>query len=143
MVAWTVTFERDGTDLTIGTDPDDTFYLSEQEATWPSFSVRREYAEDSKELNGRQIMGFTIDQGQQTLGIYVQAASMAALIAAKEELEAATSQLTYTFTNTLDGVSRAYEAHAELPQWGEQDSGMLARLMAKATIVIPLNPAVS
>lgn len=140
---WQVTFGRDGDDLVISNDHTQTFFLSEDEATWPSFSMRREYAPDSNELNGRQIMGATRNQGQQSVGIYVQAATTALLIAAAEELEGATSQLSYTYTNTIDGVSRVYEAHAELPQWGSLDSGMAEGFLMKATIVIPLNPAVS
>lgn len=140
---WQITIGRDGDDLVISNDHTATYVLSEDEATWPSFSMRREYAPDSLELGGRQIMGTVRNQGQQSVGIYVQADSTTELVAAMEVLEAATSQLTYTYTNNIDGVSRTYEAHAELPQWGSFDSGLTKAHMSKATIVIPLNPAVS
>jgi len=137
-----VTISRTGADLVINDHPDDgAFWIPEDGITWPSFPMRRTYIPDSEAQGGRSHRAAVPDEGQTTLTVYVKAASLTALLAAMDELEAATSQFTYDLTVTVDGtMSRTWPAKAELPQWGEFRSDMTRAKMIRGTITIPLNP---
>lgn len=137
-----VTFSRDGDDLVITDHPDngDGMWVTEDGITWPSFTMRRTYAPDSKDIGGRVLTAVVPDAGQTSLVVKLKGATPAALIALMDELEAATSQFTYTLTVAIDGVSRSWAADSELPQWGNFDSGQWKARMTTATITIPLNP---
>lgn len=137
----TVTISRDGEDLVLNDYPDDSgFWLPEDGITWPSFTMRRTYAPDSQEIAGRALLKAVEDAGQTTLIVKMNADTASELAALRDELAAATSQFTYTLTILVDGVGRSWQAEAELPQWGEFDSGEWKASMDTATITIPLNP---
>lgn len=119
------------------------YHLTEENCTWPSFSMRREYGPDSKDLDGRLVLGAVRDEGQMTLGLEVHRQTTTDVALSVAELEAAFSQLVYDLTVVIDGVTiGTYEAHAELPQWGELDSGKVRAKIVAGSIVIPLNPPV-
>lgn len=144
---WSATFDRTSLSLSplvIGSNPYlDDFHMAEDDATWPSFKMRRAYAPDSDFVEGKQLLTAVRDAGEIALTIYAHTSTTALLVTAMDKLEAATSQFTYDFTLTVDGVARTYVAHAELPKWGALDSGMVKAHLMKATITIPLNPAVA
>lgn len=136
-----VTISRDGADLVIYDHPNKgDFWVTEDGLTWPSFTMRRSYAPDSEAIGGKQLLRAVSDAGQTSLVIYAHADTTTALVALMDELEAATSQFGYDLTITLDGFTRTWPADAELPQWGQLDSGKARALMTTATITIPLNP---
>ena len=137
-----VTIARDGADLVIGDHPNDgAFWIPEDGITWPSFPMRRTYIPDSEAQGGRSHRAAVPDEGQTSLRVYVHADTLVGLLAAMDELEAATSQFTYDLTVTVDGsMSRTWPAKSELPQWGEFRSGMVRAKMIVGTITIPLNP---
>ena len=137
-----VTIAREGTDLVIGDHPGDgAFWIPEDGITWPSFPMRRTYIPDSEAQGGRHHRAAVLDEGQVTLAVYVHATTLTALLAAMDELEAATSQFSYDFTILVDGsMTRTWPAKAENPLWGEFKSGMVKAKMIRGTITIPLNP---
>lgn len=142
---WSVTFSRTSLslpDLVIGGDPNaSNFHLPEDGADRPNMLMRRTYAPDSAYVGGRQMLAAVRDAGSIPLVIYVHATTAALLETAKDELEAATSQWTYDLTLTVNGQARTWAADPELPTWGALDSGMVKAHLARASIVIPLNPA--
>lgn len=107
----------------------------------PTRGVRRTYAPDSAYFPGRVLLAAVEDASTLPLVIYAGADTSAALEALIDELEAATTQFAYDLTLSIDGQDRTWLADPELPQWGEVDPGMVAAHMARASIVIPLNPA--
>jgi hypothetical protein len=128
-------------DLTIGDHPDDgTFWVPEDGVTWPSFAITRGYSPESDAI-GSELLKAVPGKGQTSLTIYAHATTLALLLDAMDELEAATSQFHYDLTFTLDGtVSRTWRADSELPQWGSLEAGKVKAKMTTATITIPLNP---
>jgi hypothetical protein len=137
-----VTISRDGADLVIGDHPNDgAFWIPEDGITWPSFAMRRTYVPDSAEIGGRHHRAAVPDEGQVSLTVYVHATTLALLLTAMDELEAATSQFDYDLTVTVDGsMTRTWRAKSELPQWGQFDSGKTKAKLISGTITIPLNP---
>jgi hypothetical protein len=150
---WSVTIDRSSLSLgalVIDGNPTATspnggkYHLTEEACTWPSFSMRRRYAPDSEELDGKQVLGAVKDEGQMTLKFIAHRVTTADLAASVAELEAAFSQLSYNLTVVIDGVTiGTFEAHSELPQWGELDSGKVRAKLVTGTVVVPLNPVVS
>lgn len=139
-----VTFSRAAlslADLVITDNPyAGAFHLDEAAIGWPQFGIRREYAPDSEFAGGRLLLSAVPDAGTVRLSIYAHGDSTSDVQTAMEELEAATSQWSYDFTMIRDGVSRTWPADPELPSWGDIDSGMVKAHLARASIIIPLNP---
>lgn len=128
-------------DLVIDSDPfSGSFHLPEDGIEWPRFDTRRTYAPPSEFVAGRVLLSAVPDVGAMTTTIYARGTDAATLKAAKAELEAAVSQFSYTLTLTENGQSWTWTAQPELPSWGQVDTGMVRAFMAKATVVIPLNP---
>lgn len=117
------------------------FHLTEEDCTWPTFTIRRTYASDSAEIAGRPLLKAVCDQGTQTLKISAHGDNTTEMLAAMEELQVCTSQFTYELALEVGGVLvGTYEAHSEMPLWGALDSGMVRAALNEATITIPLNP---
>jgi hypothetical protein len=117
------------------------FHIPEDGVEWPGFSMRRTYAPDSAYFPGRTLLAAVGDASTLPATIYTHAATSALLETARDVLEAALSQWSYEVTLSVDGQARTWLADPELPQWGVVDSGMVRAFMARATVVIPLNPA--
>lgn len=129
--------------LVIGQDPssESGLWLPEDGVQRPTRGMRRTYAPDSAYIPGRTLLAAVEDAATLPLVIYAGAGSTAALEALMAELDAATNQFAYYLTLTLDAVTRTWSADPELPQWGDLDSGMTKAHIARASIIIPLNPA--
>lgn len=142
---WSLTIARDALsldDLVITNDPyAGNFHLPEDGLERPGFTMRRTYAPDSAYFPGRVLLAAVADASTMPVSIYAHADDSAGLATAMAELEAATSQFAYDLTLSIDGQARTWLADPELPQWGAVDSGMVRAFMARASIVIPLNPA--
>ncbi len=143
---WKVTIGRDSLslpDLVIDGNPSTgDFHLTEEDCTWPAFTMRRTYAPSSENVGGEQLLAMVPNQGTLGLGIEAHGGSQAATATAKLELTAALTQFSYTLTLEVAGVAiGTYNADPEFPQWGELDSGNVRAAIDKATITIPINPA--
>lgn len=141
-----VTFDRTSLGLeplVIDNDPEaGSYFLTERDCTWSSFTMRRTYAPDSEVVAGKQMLAATKEQGTVGLGVLIHGADMAAAKAAMDELTDATTQFSYTLTLVVNGVTiGAYKADPEAPNWGVLDSGDVKASMVKGTITIPINPA--
>lgn len=117
------------------------FHLPEDSATWPAFSMRRSYLPDSDWIAGQQLRSAVRSPATLPLTIYAHSDTTAGLRAVMEELEAASSQWAYDISLTMDGSTWTWPADPELPQWGDIDSGMARAHMARASLVVPINPA--
>lgn len=142
---WSVTFDRTSLSLSplvIDNDPfTGNFHLPEDGTERPGRKIRRTYAPTSAYVAGSYLLAAVEDSGTLPLSIYVHGTDATDLEAAIDELEAAVTQFAYTVTVTVDGVARSFNADPELPSWGVLDSGMVGAHLARASIVIPINPA--
>lgn len=140
-----VTFDRDSLSLSplvINNDPTaGAFHLPEEGLERPARSIRRTYAPDSAYIPGRVLLAAVEEAGALSVTIYAHGADTEALADAILELETATTQFAYDLTLSIDGQDQVFAADPELPSWGPVDSGMVRAHMARASIVIPLNPA--
>jgi hypothetical protein len=137
-----VTFERDGADLTV-TDypPAAGLWLPENGIQQVDRDLRRTYAPDSAYRGGKTLLAVVEEASAVPLTIYAKAASEAALQALRDELEAAATQWVYALTVTVDGVATTYTAEPSLPVWvGASDSGMSRVHLDRCQLVIPVNP---
>lgn len=141
---WTLTFDRASLsldDLVIDCNPfAGNFHIDEDGAGRPAFTMRRSYAPDSAWVGGRQLLAAVSEAGSLPVTVYAHATTAGGLEAAVAELDAAASQFAYDLTVGIDGQSQTWSADPELPQWF-QDSGMVRAHLARASWVIPLNPA--
>lgn len=140
-----VTFDRTGLELdplVLTGDPEaGALYLTEDNCSWPAFTMRRTYNPDSETVAGKQLVAVTGEQGTLQLGVAAWGDEFADVKAAMDELTQATTQFSYTLTLVVDGVTiGVYEAHAEHPNWGALDSGAVRAKRQEATITIPINP---
>lgn len=127
--------------LVITNDPfAGTFHLPEDGVALPGWSMRRTYAPDSFWVGGKQLLAAVREAATLPLVIYAHASTTVALEAAKAELEVALSQFDYDITLTVDSVATTYRCEPEWPQWGPVDSGMVRAHMARAAVVVPVNP---
>lgn len=128
--------------LVIDADPSTGIaHLTEENCSWPNFSIRRGMAPDANTIGGSAQLAATIGQGSIALGLIAHGDDMTETFASMEELAAATSQFTYDLTLEVGGVDiGTFPAFAELPLWGALDSGNVRAALNEATIVIPLNP---
>lgn len=137
----TVTFQRDGTDLTITNNPNGTtFHMDEGGVGAIEWDLRRAYAPDPAWRAGKTLLSWVRDAAALPLVIYAHADTSAALTAAKAELDAAALQWAYDVTVTIDGESEVFHCEPAIPRWGAFDSGMVRAHMARANLVIPVNP---
>lgn len=140
----TLTFSRTSLSLSsllIGTDPTAGLWLPEDSVTEPGRTVRRAYAPDSAFIPGRYLLSAVEDAATVPVTVYARGATGAELAANRAILDAAASQFNYSLTLTVDGVARTWSADPELPQWGLVDTGMVRARIARAVLVIPVNPA--
>lgn len=138
-----VTFDRTAlslADLVISNNAANSLYLPEDAAAWPAFSMRRTYLPDSNWVAGQQLKAAVQSASTLPLVIYAHASTTAALKTAMNELASASSQWAYDITLTVDGQSWTWPADPELPQWGDVDSGMVRAHMARASLIVPINP---
>lgn len=141
MTTLSVTFSRDGADLTFtNTRPAVGFWLPENGVGVIDRDLRKTYAPDSAYVPGKVLLAAVSEASAVPLTVYAGAASSAALQAYRAELEAAASQWSYDLTVTVDGVASTYNAEISLPVWNALDSGMVAAHMARCQLVIPVNP---
>ena len=103
--------------------------------------MRRTYAPDSAYFPGRSLLAAVSDASTLPVVIYAHATTSALLKTARTELETALTQWAYEVTYAEDGQTWTWLADPELPQWGAVDSGMVRAHIARASVVIPLNPA--
>lgn len=129
-------------DLVIDNNPHTgDFHIPEDGLERPGFSMRHTFAPDSAYFPGRTLLAAVTDASNLPVVIYAHADTSAGLEAAIAELEAALTQWDYDVTLSVDGQARTWPAMPEYPQWGPVDSGMVRAHMARASVVIPLNPA--
>lgn len=105
----------------------------------PGFSFRYDYAPDSAHIPGSTLLSAALEASSLPLAVYARGTSAATKEAAMAELEAAVSQFAYTVTLTLDGQAHEFAADPTWPQWS-WDAGMANAFMARAALVIPVNP---
>lgn len=117
-----------------------TFWLPEDGMSEPNGDLRRTYMPDSQYAHGRELLGVSRAAADIAATIYAQGVDMAALTAAKTELEAALMQWDYDLTQNIDGAVTTYRAEPVLPTWGGVDSGMVRSRIARTSVVIPLHP---
>lgn len=142
---WKVTIGRESLelpDLVIDGNPSTgDFHLTEEDCTWPAFTMRRTYAPQSEAVGGEQLLAMVPNQGTIGLGIEAHGGDAAGTALAKLELEAALTQFSYPLTLEVAGVTiGTYLADPEFPQWGALDSGNVRAAIDTATITIPINP---
>lgn len=118
-----------------------TYFLPADGLYRADFTMRRTYSPDSAYLPGKQLLAAVPDAGTLPLVVYVQADTTAHLQTAMDALTAATTQWSYSITETIDGVAKTYLADPEFPQWGQVDHGMSQAFMARGAVQIPVNPA--
>lgn len=139
-----VSFDRTALSLSplvVSDDMSADLYFPEDGVSYPPFTMRRTYLPDSDWIAGQQLKSAVRSAAPWPLSIYAHADTTASLVAAMTELEDAASQWAYDVTLTIDGVSWTWPADPELPQWGDVDSGMVRAHMARASLVVPINPA--
>lgn len=84
-----------------------------------------------------------LEDAQIDVVLYAEAASAAALDALKDEVEAAFGQFVFTMAVTEDGVVKTYTCDCADITWNPHDEGMARRLIAQATLNIPVFPVAS
>lgn len=128
-------------DLTIGAVPHGgAFWLPEDGFTEPEYSQRDTMADSSPHARGAVATQSVTDEGTFECLIYTGAVDGATLKANKRMLEATIRQFRFTTTLTIVGDPDAYASRAGHISWGEVDSGMVAQLMARAVVTIPVQP---
>lgn len=142
---WSVTLDRTSLGLeplVIANDSSAGLHLTEEDCTWPAFTMRRTYAPPSESVGGEQLEAKVPNQGTIGLGIEAKGSTTTAMKTSMDELTAATTQFSYELTLTVDGVAfGTWNADPEFPNWGALDSGDVKAHITKATITIPINPA--
>lgn len=140
-ISQSLTISRDSGDLVITNDPAaSNFHIPEGGLAFPDFAFRYNFAPDSPDSPGKQLLGAVLDAGTLPVKVYVHAGTTAALNTARRALEAALSQWTYTVAIEVDGESETYDAFPAWPTWGAVDSGLVKQHMAIATVTIQVNP---
>lgn len=124
-------------DLVISNDHTSELWIDE--ISPPGFSFRYNYAPDSDHIPGSTLLSAVLEASQIPLALYVRSASASAKATKMAALEAAVSQFSYSATLTLDGIAQAFSADPTWPVWS-WDSGMASAFMARASVVIPVNP---
>lgn len=121
------------------------FWISEQGFTLPTFPFRYDYAPDSDYLPGKDTLGAIQDQGTLPVVVHAFGTSLADLVDAKAELEAAIAQPDYTVSATIDGTALGtWDAFPISPSWGDDlDSGLAAQFEARTSLQFLLNPPTS
>lgn len=137
-----ITFTLDGDDLTIGapsTAPH--MWLAETGNSLPSFGMRYRNATDSDVHPGRTLLAYTLDADELQFTVYAEGTSQASLNTLKATLTNAMAALG-TITVTENGVATSYtDRWPARPKWDELNSGMSRAFLARATCVVPVNPA--
>lgn len=124
-----------------GTAPaGDGFFLADGGLAEPTFDVRSTYAPDSAYTAGKQLLAAALEASTLPVGVVAQASTTAALAALKAELAQAVWQFAYTVTLTLDGTAQAWDAGPCWPAWGALSSAWVDVHMARANVVIPVQP---
>jgi hypothetical protein len=121
---------------------DDRWSVLDRGFALPTFPVRYSYAPDSDYLEGKELLGAVRDQGTMPAVLMAYGDSIADLFAAKDELEAALLQSTYTVKATLDGVDVGpWDAFPITPSWGDDlDPGLAEQFNATTSLQFLLNP---
>jgi hypothetical protein len=127
-------------DLVISGDHTQSLWLDESGFGRPQFTFRKGHAPESDIFPGQSLLTAVKDQAAIPCGIYARGASAAALDTAMTELETALAQFVFTVTLTVDGVAKSFEAECTAPAWGALDSGEVEAHLARASVVIPVNP---
>lgn len=139
----TVTFTRTELALavlTITNDPTQPYHLPEEGFSEPEFDNRQTFADESPHVGGALLTQSVVGLGTLALTIYTHAADAATLKAQKRALEACVRQFSYTAALTIVGDPDTYTCLPGRISWGEVDSGMVAALMARAVVTIPVQP---
>lgn len=128
-------------DLVITNDPAaGAFWLPEDGLEEPDQTWRLNYAPDSADIHGRELLSASRDHSSIPATIYTDATSSAELAANKAALSAALGQFTYPVTLDLDGAPLTYDADPCGPRWGAVDSGMVRARIARCSVSIPIYP---
>lgn len=106
----------------------------------PDFVPRYSHAPDLADIDGKQLLAASRDQGTVSFSVVLFGSSAATLAALEAELETALWQFAYQVTVTVDGVARAWNADPSTPSWGEWLHGEADRFISRASVVIPVNP---
>lgn len=125
-------------DLVIANDPTDDYWISE--LTEPDFDNRETFADLSAHVAGDLLTQSVKAAGVLATTIYTQASTAAGLKANKRALEDAVAQFRLTVTLDLVGAADSYAARRGRLSWGDSDSGMVAALLARAVVTIPVQP---
>lgn len=145
MISLTITRDELAlSDLTIDSNPFGTaHHIPEEGVEWPHFPMRRFYAPPSRLTEGQSLLAAGRDLGVMPATIYAHGSTMAALMTAKAEIEAALAQSTYEVTLVVNGETvGTWRCDPDTPEWGELDSGMARAFIAKATVTFTLHPGV-
>ena len=148
MSTLSVTISREGLDLpdlVIGdgseVTPEAPFWVPADGISTPDLTWRYSYAPDSPWLSGKKLLSAVLEASSIPMSVMVgPVASQADLEAAKDELTEAVSQFVYTTTITVDGVPAAWSCDPAYPQWGTLTHAYAEQRLARAALVIPVNP---
>lgn len=144
MTAISVAFDRTTlslSTLTVTNTPGGTYWIPSEGTEWPKFARRKTRAPASPYLSGPGVLLAKVaDGGTLPLTVYASGATTAALETAKDALQAAVDQWSYTLTLTIDGTARAFiaECSDEEITWGEINPGMVRAKIARGSLVVPL-----
>ena len=84
-----------------------------------------------------------LEDAQIDVVLYAEAANAAALEALRVQVEDAFGQFVFTMAVTEDGVVKTYTCDCADITWNAHDEGMATRLLAQATLNIPVFPVAS
>lgn len=116
------------------------FHIPEDGTEWPRFGMRREYAPPSAFVPGELLLSAVSGPAEWQFTVYAHGDDAAEIAAAMDELEAALTQFTFSVTLNVNGMTRTYPADPDFPDWGEVDSGMARKFLARATVRLQVNP---
>lgn len=116
------------------------FWIPEEGVGEPEFEPRYSYAPDSVWIPGRSLLAVVLEQGTLPLRINAKADTAVALAAKRRELEAALSQFVYPVTLDIDGATQTWSADFAWPKWASQHAADRDSFIARATVIIPVNP---
>ncbi len=116
-------------------------WLPEDGLSTPAFEAVYTRGPESAFVDGDTLLAVRRAASTLPFTVYLQAASASALTAMKAELAAALWQWPCAITVAVAGQSVTYQGWPSVPQWGPVDSGMVAAHIARASCVVPVNPA--
>lgn len=138
-----VTFSRTSLslpDLTITGDFSQPYWIPSDGFAEPEFDTRMTFADDSAHVPGKLSTQAVDDLGTLALTVYTKAADGATLKAQKRALEACVKQFRYTAALTIVGAPDTYTCLRGKLSWGSATADMVAALMARCVITIPVQP---